>query len=248
MQRFRRMKTTRPLLLVPSILALHLLACGGENRPARSADNVPPGTTSTGTTAVPTSSDVASIGPETATTSSLPTTPPTSRSARAPTEAQPPSSASDVPTPLTDAEILQVTHTANEGEIAQAQLAQRRSKDPRVQKLAAMMVKDHSAADAKGMTVAKRESLVPTPSATSTSLERDANSATVMLRSQNGADFDKSYVDTQVKEHQAVLDMIDQKLLPNAQDAEVKIFLTEVRGKVAMHLQHAQDLQSTMQK
>jgi len=51
-----------------------------------------------------------------------------------------------------------------------------------------------------------------------------------------------------VKEHQAVLDMIDQKLLPNAQDAEVKMFLTEVRGKVAMHLQHAQALQSKMQK
>lgn len=243
------MKTTRPLLLVPSVLALHLLACGGENRPAQSADSVPPGATSAATTAVPTSSDVASIGPETATTStSLPTPPPTSRPTPAPTEAQPPNAASDVPAPLTDAEILQVTHTANQGEIAQAQLAQRKSKDARVQRLAAMMVKDHSAADAKGMNVAKKESLVFAPSATSTSLESDANSATVMLRSQNGADFDKSYVDTQVKEHQAVLDMIDQKLLPNAQDAEVKMFLAEVRGKVAMHLQHAQELQSKMQK
>ena len=109
LQQFQRMKTTRPLLFVPSVLALHLLACGGESRPAISADNVPPGAPSAASTAAPTSSDVASIGPETATTSSsLPTPPPTSRPSPAPAEAQPPNAVSDVPAPLTDAEILQV--------------------------------------------------------------------------------------------------------------------------------------------
>jgi putative membrane protein len=149
---------------------------------------------------------------------------------------------------LTDEQILEVTHTANQGEIEQAKLAQSKSTDARVKKLAAMMLKDHAAADAKGMAVGRKGNLTPAPSSTSTSIESDAQSATSTLSSQTGVDFDKAYVDVQVKEHQAVLDMIDQKLLPDAKSPDVKAFLTEVRPKIAMHLQHAQQLQSAMQK
>jgi putative membrane protein len=162
----------------------------------------------------------------------------------APAEAQAP----NIPAPLTDAEILQITHTANQGEIAQANLAEQKSKNPRVKKLAAMMLKDHTAADAKGMMIAKKDNLTPAPSAISSSLESDARNATMMLRAENGTAFDKDYVDTQVKEHQALLDSLDQKLLPNAQDADVKAFLTDVRATVAMHLQHAQNLQNKLMK
>jgi putative membrane protein len=181
---------------------------------------------------------VASISPTTATTSSSLPTP-------APAEAQAPN---PVPMELTDEQILQITHTANLGEIAQAKLAQSKTRDARVRKLAAMMLKDHTAADAEGMAIAKRENLTPAPSATSTSIAGDVETATSTLRAENGVAFDKGYVDTQVKEHQAVLEVIDQKLLPSAKDPEVKAFLAEVRPKIAMHLQHAQDLQNAMQK
>lgn len=49
-----------------------------------------------------------------------------------------------------------------------------------------------------------------------------------------------------VKEHQAVLDMLDQKLIPGATNSDLKCYLGEVRAKVVMHLQHARDLQQTM--
>jgi putative membrane protein len=78
--------------------------------------------------------------------------------------------------------------------------------------------------------------------------ESDAHGATATLKSESGADFDKGYVDTQVKEHQAVLDLIDQKPGPNAKNADVRAFLVEVRTKVATHLEHAQDLQTALQK
>jgi len=137
----------------------------------------------------------------------------------APAEAQPPSAPAEVPQELTDEQILQITHTANLGEIAQAKLAQSKTTDPRVRKLAAMMLEDHTAADTKGMAIARKESLTPAPSATSTSIDSDVESATSTLQSENGA-----------------------------KDADVKAFLAEVRPKIAMHLQHAQDLQNAMQK
>jgi putative membrane protein len=155
-------------------------------------------------------------------------------------------SAADAPERCADP--TQVVHTANVGEVDQAKLAQSKAKDVHVKSLAAMMVKDHADADGKALALAKEESLRLAPSSTNTSLESDAGSATSTLKFQSGAEFDKGYVDTQVKEHQAVLDMIDQKLIPNAKSAGVKAFLAEVRPKIAMHLQHAQDLQTTMQK
>ena len=65
-------------------------------------------------------------------------------------------------------------------------------------------------------------------------------------KSLKGTNFDASYVDTQVKEHQTVLDLLDQKLIPAAKSADVKAYLADVRPKIALHLQHARDLQKAM--
>jgi putative membrane protein len=231
----------RLFMVVPSLLAAQLLACGGGgDQPANTAANPAPAESSQATATGPAvSSDAGATGPAAATGATSLATPAAS-AASAPQ--------ADAPTALTDEQILQITHTANQAEIEQAKLAQSKSKDPRVKKLAAMMLKDHKAADAKGMAVARKGKLTPAPSPTSTTLESDAKSATSTLSSQSGADFDKDYVDTQVKEHQAVLDVIDQKLLPNAKSPDLIAFLNEVRPKIAMHLQHAQDLQSALQK
>jgi putative membrane protein len=149
--------------------------------------------------------------------------------------------------PMSEEQVLGVVQVANTGEIEQGKLAQTKARDPRVKKLAAMMVKDHSEAQKSGMTVAKKSNLKPEPSPMSQSLQSDASAATTTLQAEMGADFDKGYVDTQVKEHQKVLDMIDQKLMPSATAADLKAYLTEVRASVSMHLQHAQDLQKEMQ-
>jgi putative membrane protein len=229
----------RLFMVVPSLLAVQLLACGGKgDQPANTASNPAPVESSQATTTGPAvSSEAGAAGPAVANGAMSSPTPAASAASAPPADA-----------PVTDEQILQITHTANQAEIEQAKLAQSRSKDPRVKKLAAMMIKDHTAADAKGMAVAKKDNLTPAPSTTSTTIESDARTATSTLNSQSGADFDKDYVDTQVKEHQAVLDVIDQKLLPSAKSPDLVALLTAVRPKIAMHLQHAQDLQGAMQK
>ena len=149
---------------------------------------------------------------------------------------------------MSDGQILQVTHVANVGEIEQAKLALVKSKDTGVRTFAQMMVRDHSQADKNGMVLAKKENIEREPSPTSEALTTDAASATASLKADPAADFDKSYVDTQVKEHKSVLDMLDQKLLVNVTNPAVKSYLTEVRAAVASHLQHAQELQAQMHK
>ncbi len=224
-------------IVAPSIVAMILGACGGSDEPAKAPENPP----SAAEASPPPSADAGPTSVNVPPPATEPAPPPPNPTAN--TDRMPSDSA-----PLTDDQILEITHVANTGEIEQAKLAQTKSKDARVKKLAAMMIKDHSAADTKGVTLAKKDNFSPSSSAVSTSIESDANDKTSMLKGQTGTDFDKSYVDTQIKEHQAVLDTIDQKLLPNAKNADVKAYLTEVRSKVSMHLQHAQMLQTDLAK
>jgi putative membrane protein len=149
---------------------------------------------------------------------------------------------------MSDAQILQVTHFGDVAEVAQGKLAMDKAKDPRVKQLAQMMVADHGEADKKALEIVKKENMVLADSPTSTSLKSDADATTDSLKTKTGAEFDKAYVDAQVTEHQAVLDTLDTKLIPAAKDADVKAYLTEVRGKVAMHLDHARQLQTDLAK
>ena len=227
------MKTNQPTLLS---LAVVLGACG-HAQSAKSPDSM--STPVSNAAAAPAPADPAA-GVSTTPVSATPTETSTAGSgmvadntAGAP-EAQP---------TLTDDQILGFTHAANVGEIEQGKLAQTKAKDSKVKAFAAMMVKDHTDEDNKGKALAKRANLKPEPSPTTESLKTGAEAATSTLKGEMGADFDRSYVDTQVREHQEVLDTLDQKLIPSATNADLKTYLADVRAAVAMHLQHAEDLQ-----
>jgi putative membrane protein len=231
------MRKSIQTILGSATVALVIAGCGGGNsEPSKTPDTTPASSTP------PSAMDA---GTTMLTPPATPTPVSASSNDMASTERMPSDSSA---TPPTDEQILTIVHVANQGEIEQAKLAQSKAKDPRVKKLAAMMQKDHSAADGKDLSIVKRNHLDLSPSKASTDLESGANDNTQMLKGASGADFDKSYVDTQVKEHQEVLDTIDQKLVPNAKNSELRTYLAEVRTKVAMHLQHAKDLQAELTK
>ena len=76
----------------------------------------------------------------------------------------------------------------------------------------------------------------------------DADADRDALKGKKGADFDRAYVDDEVKAHQQVLDTIDNQLLPNAQNPELKQLITSVRPVIAQHLDHAKQLQMVVMK
>jgi predicted outer membrane protein len=128
--------------------------------------------------------------------------------------------ANDVPSrpaiDLSDAQILEVAHVANRSEVEQAKLAESKGRDLRVKKLAAMMAKDPLETDREGMALAKKMGLTPSPSLTSTSLEADTKDAASALEAATGSDLDKGYAHTQVKEQAAVLQTVEERLMPSA--------------------------------
>jgi putative membrane protein len=160
--------------------------------------------------------------------------------------AQNTSVANDAPSLLSGGQILEVTHAANAGEIEQAKLAQTKSSDTRVNKLATMMIADHTNADTAGAELARMEGLTLLDSTTSSGIKTDGGQILADLTAKSGAAFDKAYVDAQVKEHTAVLGIVDNQLIPNAKDAQVRALIQTIRSKIAEHLVHAQNVQSEL--
>lgn len=149
--------------------------------------------------------------------------------------------------PLTDGEIVAVTSAANNGEIEMAQLATKSATNPDVKSFAVMMVTQHRDMETKGKTLAAKAKITPAENDASKSLKSDVDSSLATMKGQKGKDFDKAYMEAQVKAHRDVLNMIDNKLLPSAQNGDLKTMLTDARTHVATHLAKAEELQQKLQ-
>lgn len=147
---------------------------------------------------------------------------------------------------LNDGKIVAIVQTADRGEIEQARDALQKAKNGRVKQFAQHMVTDHSAAEAKLSSLDSSTGITPQESAVTAQLKSGGEQIMGNLRSASGSDFDKAYIDAQVSEHTQVLDLLDNKLIPQAQNVDLTKTLQAVRAKVAGHLKMAQDIQTSL--
>jgi putative membrane protein len=147
---------------------------------------------------------------------------------------------------LTDGQIAMVADTANTAEVEQGKLAQSKATSPRVKKFADMMVKHHGQAKTEQAKLVKELKLSLAGSAQSSALKGDGDQLMSSLRSATGGDFDKTYINGQVQEHQKVLALLDQQLIPAAQNEKVKAALQKARETVASHLEQANAIQAEL--
>lgn len=148
--------------------------------------------------------------------------------------------------PMSDENIAAVVLAANNADIENSRLAASRATDPEVKGFAERMMQDHTASNQKAQDLAARLNLTPQENQTSTGMKNAQESIRMSLQGRSGADFDRAYVENEVALHQTVLDAIDQTLLPNAQNAELKQLLTETRPVIQGHLEHARQLQAKL--
>jgi len=168
-----------------------------------------------------------------------PTPPPEPTPAAEPTPPAPP--------PLSDGEIVAITAAANDGEIELAKLAKSKAKNKRVKEFAAMMAKDHADANKREGALAKRASITAIENEASRKLAEDGKArAEALKNAAKGAEFDRAYMDAQVEIHAMVLDMINNQMLPAAQNPELKAELEAMRGAVEAHLAQAKDIQTSL--
>jgi putative membrane protein len=121
-------------------------------------------------------------------------------------------------------------------EVRLGKLAEQKAADPGVKDFAAMMVKDHSAANAQLRTLAASKN-VTLP--TGPGVAADAKKAELEVLS--GHSFDSSYLSNQIKAHEATVALL-QKEISSGSDQEAKAFAQKVLPTVEAHLQAADKL------
>ncbi len=137
---------------------------------------------------------------------------------------------------LTDARILHIVITANTGEIAEGQLALTRATAAAVLSFADEMVTEHGAANTDANALAADQAITPETNPVSEMLAQKSTETVAELTAVATAEFDVAYMEAQVAAHTEVLALIEDQLLPEADNAELVTFLGSIRNHVAAHL------------
>ncbi|HXR82746.1 MAG TPA: DUF4142 domain-containing protein [Hanamia sp.] len=149
---------------------------------------------------------------------------------------------------LTDPEIASIAVTANQIDIDYAKIAESKTKNEDVLKFAQTMAKDHQSVIDQAVALVTKLGVTPKDNATSKSLKAGEVKTKKLLQSKSGKAFDKAYIDNEVAYHKAVIKEVQNALIPDAQNAELKSLLQSVLPVLQQHLSHAEMVQKQLNK
>jgi putative membrane protein len=151
-------------------------------------------------------------------------------------------------TKLTDPEIASVAVVANQNDIDFASIAITKSKNKNVLEFAQTMTTDHQSVIDQAIALVKKLGVTPKDNAVSKKLLSDAENTKKTLSSKSGDAFNKAYVNNEVAYHKAVIAEVENVLIPDANNAELKDLLQKVLPVLKTHLEHAEMIQKIFTK
>ena len=142
-----------------------------------------------------------------------------------------------------DAQIAAIVVAANQVDVDAGKFVASKSTDSAIKAFADRMVVDHTAVNKSAVDLVTKLKVTPEANPTSKSLEEGGAKNLANLRTLKGKALDKAYVDHEVAYHDQVIEALDNTLIPNAKNAELKALLVKVRPAFVEHLGHAKHLQ-----
>jgi len=94
--------------------------------------------------------------------------------------------------------------------------------------------------------LATKLSVTPKDNHLTQSLLSGATTTKAMLNSKSGAEFDKAYIDNEVAYHKAAIDVVENTLIPDATNSELKSLLQTALPIFKQHLAHAEMIQKSL--
>ncbi|HKO53839.1 MAG TPA: DUF4142 domain-containing protein [Polyangiaceae bacterium] len=144
---------------------------------------------------------------------------------------------------LDDQQIAAITQAANEGEIAQAKVAQTKARNAKVKAFAAKMIAHHSQAKEKQ----SKLDVGSTDGPVSKKLQNEGAATLASLNSTPaGPEFDQTYMRAQIDGHQKVLDTINTRLLPSVKNEKLATYVKDLKPTVETHLKEARDIEQLL--
>lgn len=143
---------------------------------------------------------------------------------------------------LSDAQILHVFRTANQGEVVTSEPIGDGAEEE-VAAYARHMIDKHADVLARIDSLAGVMGVEPQENMVSATLTQVAQGIADRLAGLDDPDHrDMTYMESQVALHKQTLDLLDFVLIPNAQDAALRTMLSQARATVMRHLEQAKEI------
>ena len=139
-----------------------------------------------------------------------------------------------------DMSVVSELHHANQAEVDLGKYALSHGTKT-VKDYATMIVKDHSANDAKLIAMAKKHGVTTIPAPP---MDKAEMADMTKLEAMKGVDFDRAYVDAMVADHEKDIKVVADAISTVA-DPDLKAHLTATEPVLEHHLDNAKNLQKT---
>ena len=180
----------------------------------------------------------------------------------APLSAQAPTEKPPVPAPvLDDAAIFAMLEKANTAEIELGDLATKNGQATEVRDLGKSFAAAHTQARQKARDLAKKLNITPAmpdpmkeakdtaakyPADRGKDMAKSHEASMNKLRGLKGTEFDVAFIAREIEHHTKMLEAVETKFLPAAQNAELKTLLTELKPSLQSHLDQARALEKRL--
>lgn len=143
---------------------------------------------------------------------------------------------------LNDLEMAHAAVTANNTDIAYAQIALAVSEDEAVREFAETMIRDHTAVNNQVFALAKKLNVQAQDNAFSQQLAQNATRIKGELSRLRGAEFDRYYAENELEYHQTVNDVVANAFIPNVKNPDVKQAFAQALTIFRGHERHAEQM------
>lgn len=147
---------------------------------------------------------------------------------------------------LDDAAIAHIAVTANQLDVTAAEQALEKATDSAVRGFAETMIRDHRGVIGQAAALAERLGVTPKNNEHSRALSGQAAEVRAELAHLHGPAFDRAYMENEVAFHETVIHAVEQNLVPNTSNAELRQLLEAVLPALRTHLEHAKQLSAEL--
>lgn len=141
---------------------------------------------------------------------------------------------------MNDLEFAHIAYTADNIDIRYAYLALALSTNPEVQEFANTMIRDHTAVNEAALGLLGKLGAEAQDNAFSQTLNANAEGIIDGFVKLRGADFDKAYAANELAYHQAVNNLVENQMIPNIDNEEVRALFVQGLEIFKAHEKHAE--------
>jgi len=141
---------------------------------------------------------------------------------------------------MSDLEFAHIAYTADNINIRYAHLALALSTNPDIHEFARTMIRDHTAVNEAALALLDKLGASAQNNAVSQSLNENAEKVINDFSKLRGKQFDAAYAANELAYHQSVNDLVENTMIPNIDNAEVKALFEEGLAIFKAHESHAE--------